>query len=202
MPENRPSSGRGQLRLPHGCHRHTIQGKPMKPFFTALKNFCPHIMAVILLLASLPLSSGCTEKQQARIGGKPPGISGNDIHGEFITLNQFKGKVVVLCFWANTCCGEKLKLLEPYYRLNKYRDLAVLAINVGDSKETVELYAKNNGVTFAMQTDEYGMIARQYGVFGFPTIFILDGNGIIRNKILGDIQIASLEKLVSLYRKN
>lgn len=165
-------------------------------------KFCPHIMAAILLLASIAFSSGCAEKQEVKIGGKPPGISGNDIHGEFVSLDQFKDKVVVLYFWANTCCGEKLKLVEPFYRQIKYKGVAVLAINVGDSKETVASYAKNNGLTFTLQTDELAMIARQYGVFGFPTIFILGRNGIIRNKILGDIQIAKLEQLVSLYLRN
>ena len=174
----------------------------MKPLFKGSATICMNTMKAMLLLAFLAFSSGCAEKQEVKIGGKPPVISGNDIHGEFVSLNQFKDQVVVLYFWANTCCGEKLKLVEPFYIRNKSRGVAVLAINVGDSKETVESYVKNNRLTFTLQTDEHAMVARQYGVFGFPTVFILDRNGIIRNKILRDIQIAKLEQLVSLYLKN
>jgi peroxiredoxin len=152
-----------------------------------------------LLLASLAFSSGCNEKQGVKTGDKPPGISGTDIHGEFVSLNQFKGNVTVLYFWTKSCCGERIKQLEPYYSMNKHKGLAILAINVGNTREIVESYAKNNGLTFMLQTDERSMTSREYGVFGFPTIFILDREGIIRNKILGDIDTMQLEKVVAQY---
>lgn len=168
----------------------------MKPPFRGQNIFSPIFLVVLFVLATLYFCLGCDNKQGVMIGGTPPGISGNDIHGEFVSLNQFKGKVVVLYFWTNSCCGDRLKLLEPFYSQNKDRGLAVLAVNVGDTKEIVESYAKTNGLTFTLQTDERAMTSRQYGVFGFPTIFILDRNGIIREKILGDIQIEKLQKLV------
>ena len=171
----------------------------MKPLFKCSIASYPNFLIAISVLAGLVFSSGCDEKLGVKIGETPPGISGNDIHGEFVSLNQFKGKVVVLYFWTNSCCADRLKLLEPFYSQNKDRGLAVLAVNVGDSKEIVESYAKNNGLTFTLQTDERAMTSRQYRVFGFPTIFILDRNGIIREKILGDIQTAKLEKLVLHY---
>lgn len=168
----------------------------MKPLFKCSYTSCHNFLMAILVLASFAFSSGCDQKQGVKIGGTPPEISGNDIHGEFVSLNQFKGKVVILYFWINSCCGERLKLLEPFYRQNKQRGLAVLAVNVGDTKEIVESFAKTNGLTFTLQTDERAMTSRQYGVFGFPTIFILDRNGIVREKILGDIKIEKLERLV------
>lgn len=159
----------------------------------------PGLYIAIILLTSLAFSSGCDEKQGIKTGDKPPGISGTDIHGEFINLSQFKGNVIVLYFWTKSCCGERVKQLEPYYCNNRYKGLAILAINVGNTSEIVESYAKDNGLTFTLQTDERGMTAREYGVFGFPTIFILDRDGIIRKKILGDIDTAQLEKLVAHY---
>ena len=171
----------------------------MKPLFNSSRIYCPKFLTAILLLSSLAFSSGCEEKQRVKSGDKPPGISGSDIHGELISLSRFKGNVVVLYFWRNSCCGDKLKQLEPFYSRNKDKGLAVLAINVGDTREFVESYAKNNGVTFTLQTDERAMTAREYGVFGFPTIFILDREGIIQKKILGDIDTAQLEKLVAQY---
>ncbi|RII29238.1 MAG: TlpA family protein disulfide reductase [Geobacter sp.] len=153
-------------------------------------------LRVILVLVTLSVAVGCDTKQGVKIGDTPPGFSGTDITGEFVSLSQFKGKVVVLYFWTNSCCGDRLKLLEPFYRENKQRGLAVLAINVGDTKETVESYVKNNTLTFSFQTDEHKMISGHYGVFGFPTIFILDRNGVIREKILGNIPEDKLEKLI------
>ena len=150
-------------------------------------------------MACLAFSSGCDKKQGVKTGDKPPGISGTDIHGEFVNLNQFKGNVTILYFWTKSCCGERIKQLEPYYSMNKHKGLAIFAINVGNTREIIEAYAKDNGLTFTLQTDERAMISREYGVFGFPTIFILDREGTIRKKILGDIDTAQLEKLVAHY---
>lgn len=72
-----------------------------------------------------------------------------------------------------------------------------MAVNVGDTREIVESYAKNNGLTFTLQTDEHAKASRQYGIIGFPTIFILDRHGVIREKIHGDIPMDKLQKLVA-----
>jgi peroxiredoxin len=98
-----------------------------------------------------------------------------------------------------SCCGDRLKQLEPYYSRNREQGLKILAIDVGDARESVDAYAKGSGLTFTLQTDEHAMTSREYGVFGFPTIFILDRAGTIRKKIMGDINTAQLEKLVAEY---
>jgi peroxiredoxin len=171
----------------------------MKPLFKCSKISRPDFFIAILVMASLAFSSGCDEKQGVKTGDTPPGISGTDVHGDYVSLNQFKGNVIVLYFWTKSCCGERIKQLEPYYSINKHKGLAILAINVGNTREIVESYAKDNGLTFTLQTDERAMTSREYGVFGFPTIFILDRDGVIRKKILGDIDTLQLEKLVAHY---
>ena len=155
-----------------------------------------NLLATIFALVSLALSSGCEEKHGLKIGDTPPELSTNDIHEKHVSLSQFQGKVVIVCFWADTCCGDTLKHLEPFYRQNQPKGLEVLAIDMGDPKNIVESYANTNAITFAMLTDEHSRIAKQFGVFGLPTIFILDRMGIVREKILGFIQIEKLEKLV------
>jgi peroxiredoxin len=153
-------------------------------------------ITLLALLVNLNICTGCDNQRVVGIGDEPPEISGNDIHNEQISLKRLKGKVVVLYFWCNSCCAEKLKLLEPLYRQNKNRGLALLAINIGDGKDVVESYVKSFGLTFTMMTDEREMIAREYGVFGLPTTFILDGQGIVRQKVLGAISAEQLQKLV------
>lgn len=150
----------------------------------------------ISILASLFYFTGCEKKQLTKIGDTPPGISDIDIHGESITLSKLKGKIVVIYFWKNSCCGDSVKKLEPFYDKNKDKGLTILAVNVGDSKEIVESYAKNNSLTFVMLADEHSKLFNKYQVFGFPTIIILDKNGIVREKIHGDILIGQLQKLV------
>jgi cytochrome c biogenesis protein CcmG, thiol:disulfide interchange protein DsbE len=156
----------------------------------------------ISLLAMVLLCSGCESQLGVKIGDTPPGISGTDIHGDYVSLSQLKGKVVVIYFWEDSCCGGSLKRLEPFYRQSKDKGLQILAINELGSKREVASYASNNALTFTMLTDEYSMLFKIYRVIGFPTIFILDRNGIVREKIMGDIQSAKLEQLTSIYLDN
>jgi peroxiredoxin len=156
---------------------------------------CRMILSALLLFLVL-LSGGCKEPRKVALGEKPPEISGADITGEYITLDSFKGKVVVLYFWKSSCCGEKLKLLEPYFRSNNDKGVALCAINVGDSRGMVESYVQSGGLTFSVQADEHSMTAKEYGVFGYPTIFILDRSGVLRKKILGEIDFRQLEQQV------
>ena len=151
---------------------------------------------LISILASLVFFAGCDSKQQIKIGDTPPVISGKDIYGEDMKLIKLKAKLFIVFFWTNSCCGDSVKKLEPFYRENKENGLAILTVNVGDAKEIVESYAKNNALSFTMLTDEHSKLFKQYQCFGYPTIFILDKNWIIREKILGDIQIEKLQNIV------
>jgi peroxiredoxin len=151
---------------------------------------------VVLAVVSIASFFGCNENYGVKINDKAPIISGFDIYGTYISLSQFKGNVVILYFWTDSCCGEKLKQLEPYYKQYQYRGLTILAVNEKNTREAVESYAKANSLTFSLYTDEMGMMAKEYGVFGFPTFFIIDRNGVIKKKISGDINVEQLEGIV------
>ncbi len=168
----------------------------MKPLFNFQKKSGPIVGKVLVVLSILCFCTGCDKKHQLKIGDSSPAISGKDIRGELFSLDQLKGKVVIIFFWTNSCCGAKLKQLEPFYRQYKDKGMEILAVDVGDSKEIVESFAQANGITFTLKTDENGETSKRYGIFGFPTIFIIDRNGIIREKIHGDAQTGVLEKLV------
>jgi peroxiredoxin len=173
--------------------RKSAAKKPESGMYPRFQKF---FILLVMLLASLACMAGCEAKPVGHTGEKAPEIAGTDLHGNPVSLDRLSGGVVILCFWTNSCCGDRLKLLEPYYRRNKDKGLVILAINEGNTGESVASYAKDNGLTFPVLTDEGGMKARQYGVFGFPTIFIIDRKGIIRKKILGDVGPEQLDKLV------
>lgn len=158
--------------------------------------FIPKLLVAVLALAIISCSTGSDTRQVLKSGDTAPQFSGRDTTGELVSLSQFKGKVVVLYFWTNSCCADRLKQVEPYYRKLRQDGLAVVAIDVGDSRESVDTYARDNGLTFTMLTDERSRIFTQYGGIGFPTVFIIDKHGIIRKKVLGDIQAGQLEKLI------
>ena len=143
-----------------------IQRGTVKQTFRSSKISSRNFLITILVLGILTFSSGCDKKHVAMIGEKAPEISSNDIHGKLVSLDQFKGNVVVLCFWASCCCGDRVKQLEPFYHQNRDKGLKILAISEGSTRDAAESYAKSNGLTFTIQTDESGVTAREYGVFG------------------------------------
>ena len=162
-----------------------------------LDKFC--IFGVSCLLWLVLTVLGCKDAAAPQSGAVAPTISCTDIVGEYVSLSQLKDKVVVLYFWSSKCCGDKLKLLEPFYLQQKYNGLSIIAIEVGGPKEAVASFVLNNGLTFTNLTDEYESISRSYRVVGFPTIFVVDKKGVIRKKISGDIKMEQLNQLVTQF---
>jgi peroxiredoxin len=140
---------------------------------------------------------GCKETSVPKRGEVAPTISGNDVAGEYVNLNQLKGKVVVIYFWSSKCCGDKLKNLEPFYLQHKYDGLSVLAVEVGGSKEKIASFVHENKISFINLTDEYESLARSYRVIGFPTIFLIDKKGVLQKKVSGDLPVDQLSRLVT-----
>lgn len=170
--------------------------KPMVTGFTLSSRNVTGIWLLMLAAITITFCWGCEVRRDVRIGAPAPAFSATDIIGQQVNPDQLKGKVVVLYFWRDSCCGENLKLIESLYKANRDRGLEILAVNVGDRQEAVKGYAQNNRLTFTMLTDEHSIIFTRYQVLGFPTVFIIDGNGVIREKILGEIQADKLEKLI------
>ena len=149
-----------------------------------------------LVLSTLLLCLGCEDKRGVRIGDSPPAITGPDLHGRPVSLSDLKGKVVALYFWTDSCCADSLKELEPVYGRYKGEGLEIVAINVMDSREKLESFAEKNRISFTMLRDEESRRFNAYKVRGFPTIFLLDRGGVVREKILGAIRTSKLEKLI------
>lgn len=145
-------------------------------------------------------SSGC-DRKMVQVGEQAPPVSGRDIRGNLVSLETLKGKVVVVYFWTNSCCGETLKEdLEPVYRRNKDKGVAVIAVNEFDEVKDLASIAATNGLSVPIMVDAGSTLAKDFAVFAFPTAFILDRNGILRQKVLGQISAAGLEQLIQQVR--
>ncbi|BCS56070.1 TlpA disulfide reductase family protein [Geobacter sp. SVR] len=150
---------------------------------------------IVLIVFCVLFFGGCNSKQALQKGDAAPEFSVSDLSGRPISLSRNKGKITILYFWTNSCCGDSLKLVEPLYRAYD-KKLEVLAVNCGDSKEVAGAYARSNGLTFPMVADEQAALLERYRVRGFPTIYVIDAHGVIRDKILGHLSVVQLEKII------
>jgi peroxiredoxin len=143
--------------------------------------------------------SACNKHSGLQAGDPAPVVTLSDFNGNAVTLPEaFKGKVVLVRFWALDCefCDkEKLFALETFYQ--KYKDRGFIPLEINESKfvKTDERLKKFAHLTYPMLVDEYGLVAKKFGVIGLPTTFVIDEKGILRKKITGEAGIEEFEKL-------
>jgi len=130
-------------------------------------------------------------------------IQGNDLippakDKEGFSLDNLRGRPVVLNFWASWCvsCREEAREMEKFWQAHKDR-VAVVGIAIQDNQADAKKFAAYFGKTYALGLDEDGKAAIDYGVSGVPETFLIDRNGIIQHKEIGPVDSAQLEGLLS-----
>lgn len=146
-----------------------------------------HRLLVLLLLALL---AGCEQESPAiKIGAPAPAFTLERLDGSSVRFpGQYRGQVAAVRFWADWCayCHDEMKALEPVYRQHRDRGLVVLAINVMQPPETVKKFVEELGVSYDILLDRQGEVMRGYRVMGLPMTFIVDRQGVIRARIVGE----------------
>lgn len=126
-----------------------------------------------------------------------PDFTVYDIEGNPVKLSQFKGKPIVLNFWASWCgpCKSEMPDFETVY--NEYGDdIHFLIVNMTDgSRETVEIasaYVKESGYTFPVYYDTDYDAAITYSVYSLPTTYFIDAEGYIAAQGSGALQLDTI----------
>lgn len=113
----------------------------------------------------------------------------NDLAGKKVSLSDYKGKPVIINFWATWCipCIHEMPELEKLYKERKKDGLELLMINVKESIEVVKKYIDKGGYTFRVLLDEDGDVLRKYQVFGLPSTFFIDTKGVVQYLYMGEL---------------
>jgi peroxiredoxin len=157
---------------------------------------CLKLLLLGLLVATA--LSGCNKRGGLQIGDTVPDVTLTDFQGKTVPLpKDIKGKVAFVHFWGLDCnCCDKgiLLSLEPLYQ--KYKDKGFVPVGINESQfvKTDERLKQFDHLTYPMLVDEYGLAAKDFGVIGLPTTFIIDAEGIIQDKITGEAGIDEYEK--------
>jgi len=120
----------------------------------------------------------------------PPDFTLPLLTGEDGTLSAYKGKVVILNFWATWCppCRAEMPSMETLYQRFKNQGLEILAVDLGERTATVRQFIRNSRNTFPVLMDESGEVSSLYGIEAIPTSYIIDREGKIIATIIGSIQ--------------
>lgn len=142
-------------------------------------------MAIIALCVAL---SGCGEiDSKMELGAASPDISVLDLDGKAVSLGDYSGKAVVLAFYKNGCssCTESLPKLDEFVDTRGDK-LGIIAINAVNSKdEIVGFLAQHHYEHIAVVQDNMSITTQRFGVVMTPTLILIDGDKIVRDKIVG-----------------
>jgi cytochrome c biogenesis protein CcmG, thiol:disulfide interchange protein DsbE len=158
------------------------------------------ILFTLALVASV--TPGCKKRGPLEIGDEVAPITLTGLNGETIDLpGDYRGKVILIRFWSIDChfCDKQILVaLDQFKERYKDKNFIPIAINEGplakDDSRLQPLLAK---ISYPMAVDEYHSVARQFGVVALPATFILDGEGILRDKFSGEAGLEELEKRIT-----
>jgi tetratricopeptide (TPR) repeat protein len=136
----------------------------------------------------VPNFSGPAEIQRSRLLGTPAlEFKLKNLEGGELSLSEFKGKVVLLDFWATWCgpCRAEMPAFQKIHRELSEKDVVVLALDVDEPPETVAEYVKKEHLTLPVLLAKNTGVVEKYGVNAFPTTFALDKTGKIADILVG-----------------
>ena len=114
--------------------------------------------------------------------------------GRPVNLDDLKGKVVLVDFWASWCapCRQEAPVLKQVYQEYAGRPVEFIGINIWDRREGAVQYLEQFEVPYPNGIDESGAIAIDYGVRGIPEKFFIDSQGVVRQKFVGPMHADAL----------
>jgi thiol-disulfide isomerase/thioredoxin len=140
----------------------------------------------LVLCISAMILSGCARRPpesepMLEIGQPAPSFKLPDLSGQQVSLDQYKGKIVMLDFWATWCgpCRMTMPLMENLQK--EFADtMVLLAINVQEPHDEVRDYIRAQGIHSRVLLDEEGLVGKKYGTESIPLQILIDKQGILR----------------------
>ena len=112
-----------------------------------------------------------------------------DLEGKQQSLGQYRGRVVLLNFWATWCkpCTTEMPAMQAMYDKLRDKGFVVLAVNELEDEAKVRDHIKQHGHTFPVLMDRDNKVANQFGVFGLPVSVFIDEKGVVQEYIKGGL---------------
>lgn len=140
----------------------------------------------VIVIAFLVFSPAACKKKEAGVEAGPPSIgnitpdfTSKDVNGNTVRLSDYRGKVVLIEFWATWCgpCRELTPVLNKIYEKYKDKGFVILAL-ASEDRDTVKDYIKEHRVKYPVLTATMETI-KQYGIIGIPVSFLINKEGTI-----------------------
>ncbi|MFB9274816.1 TlpA family protein disulfide reductase [Cohnella cellulosilytica] len=155
------------------------------------------VAAMIGYTALIPIEG----KGGVRIDQAAPEFELTDLDGNAVKLSDFRGRTVVLNFWATWCrvCRAEMPQVEKFYQEHKDQEVVVLSVNATTQESNPGLvrdYADKRELSFPIVLDDRGEALGDYGVTAYPTTYVIDPAGLVKGRYLGAFSYENMKKAV------
>lgn len=150
-------------------------------------------------ISSTALKPGSTS-QNTTDSSLAPDFKLKDLNGKDVKLSDYRGKIVILNFWAVWCkyCVEEMPEFNKLNaELKKDNEAVILAVNVQESKDTVKNFLTENKLDLNVVFDSTGEVSQKYGITGYPTTYIIDKDGKALTYIPGKTDKKTIEEILT-----
>ena len=157
-------------------NRSPTEGSMLKTIFFLLVACC------LLLISSASAEAPSPFAVDKLPGNQAPDFTLKDINGNSVSLSSFKGKVVLLKFWATWCppCREEIPSVNSLDKLLKNRGLVILSVSVDTSASKVKDFVRKYPINYTILVDDTMKVAKSlYKAFRLPMAFLVDKRGVI-----------------------
>jgi len=161
---------------------------------------------LFVALTALPALDGWSMGSRVpTVGMQAEDFRLTDLAGKEQSLGQYRGKIVLLNFWATWCkpCTTEMPAMQTMYDKLRDKGFVVLAVNELEDDAKVREHIKQYGHTFPVLMDRDNKVANQFGVFGLPVSVFIDQEGRVQEYIKGGLLTEQkIEETVTRIQKN
>jgi peroxiredoxin len=148
------------------------------------------VIVLLVALVGLPAFDGWSMGSRVpTVGTQAEDFSLIDLEGKSQSLSQYRGKIVLVNFWATWCkpCTTEMPAMQTSFDKLRDKGFVVLAINELEDDAKVREHIKQYGHTFPVLMDRDNKVANQFGVFGLPVSVFIDQEGRVQEYIKGGL---------------
>ena len=140
--------------------------------------------AVIAWLTAVPLAYANSAAAPGRFA---PNFSLKDLNGKVRHFSDYRGKLVIVNFWATWCppCRMEIPSMERAYEKLKNRGFVILGIDVGENWSSVAPFAEQMKMKYPVLLDRNSTVSRKWGMIGLPTSYVIDPHGRVVDVLVG-----------------